>query len=357
MAQPTTRVEFTEYCLRKLGAPVLEINVDDDQVDDLIDDAIQLYQEYHFDGVERMLLKHKVTSDDVERFKRSDYITTVSGGDGGVTFTLTNAGFAYTTGVTENVTTTNTTGTGSGLTLTITANGAGAITDLLITDFGSGYSVGDVLTIGLNASASITIDSVNSDSRWENRNNYFPIPDHVIGVSKVFGVSSGLSDNEMWGFANQYFLMDVFSVNSGYTFSNFDMSYYYQIKQWFETLDMVINTGNLVQYRFNKKQDRLYLDIDVDRIKENDYILIDCHRALNPSEWAQVWNDSWLKRYVPALVKRQWGQNMIKFNNVQLPGGITMNGRQLYEDAEKEILMLESKLRDEYQLPPLDMIG
>ena len=357
MAQPTTRVEFTEYCLRKLGAPVLEINVDDDQVDDLIDDAIQLYQEYHFDGVERMLLKHKVTSDDVERFTRSNFINTVSGGDGAVTFTLTNAGFGYATGETENVTTTNTTGTGSGLTLNITANGSGEITETLITDFGSGYSVGDVLTIGINASASIRIDSVASDSRWENRSNYFPIPDHVIGISKVYGVSSGLSDNEMWGFANQYFLMDVFSVNSGYTFSNFDMSYYYQIKQWFETLDMVINTGNLVEYRFNKKQDRLYLDIDVSRVKAGQYLLIDCYRALNPSDWSQVWNDSWLKRYAPALIKRQWGQNMIKFNNVQLPGGITMNGRQLYEDAEKEILMLESKLRDEYQLPPLDMIG
>jgi len=357
MAQPTTRVEFTDYCLRKLGAPVLEINVDDDQVDDLIDDAIQLYQEYHFDGVERMLLKHKVTSDDVERFQRSNFINTVDGEDGAVTFTLTSTGFGYDTGVTENVTTTNTTGTGSGLTLNITANGAGAITETLITDFGSGYSVGDVLTIGTNASATIRIDSVASDSRWENRSNYIPIPDHVIGISKVYGVSSGLSDNEMWGFANQYFLMDVFSVNSGYTFSNFDMSYYYQIKQWFETLDMVINTGNLVEYRFNKKQDRLYLDIDVDRVKEGQYMLIDCYRALNPSDWSQVWNDSWLKRYAPALIKRQWGQNMIKFNNVQLPGGITMNGRQLYEDAEKEISMLESKLRDEYQLPPLDMIG
>lgn len=357
MAQPTTRVEFTDYCLRKLGAPVLEINVDDDQVDDLIDDAIQLYQEYHFDGVERMLLKHKVTSDDVERFQRSNFINTVTGGDGAVTFTVTSSGVGYTTGITQNVSTTNTTGAGSGLILTIKANSSGQITETLITDFGSGYDVGDVLTIGTNASASIRIDSVASDSRWENRSNYFPIPDHVIGVSKVYGISSGLSDNEMWGFANQYFLMDVFSVNSGYTFSNFDMSYYYQIKQWFETLDMVINTGNLVEYRFNKKQDRLYLDIDVDRVTEGQYILIDCYRALNPSEWSQVWNDSWLKRYAPALIKRQWGQNMIKFNNVQLPGGITMNGRQLYEDAEKEITVLEEKLRDEYQLPPLDMIG
>lgn len=281
MAQPSNRIEFTEYCLRKLGAPVLEINVDDDQVDDLIDDAVQLYQEYHFDGIERMLLKHRVTSDDVLRFSASD-------------------------------------------------SGSVSLDD--------------------------AIDPVTED-HWEERNNFLQVPDHVIGISKVYGMNSGLSDNEMWGFANQYFLMDVFSFNSGYTFSNFDMSYYFMIKQWFETLDMVINTGNLVEYRFNKKQDRLYLDVSFDKVKEGQYILIDCYRALNPNDWSQVWNDSWLKRYAPALIKKQWGQNLIKFNNVQLPGGVTMNGRQLYEDAEKEIEMLEEKLRDEYQLPPLDMIG
>ena len=198
MAQPATRAEFTDYCLRKLGAPVLEINVDDNQVDDLIDDAIQLYQEYHFDGVEKMFLKHCITDDDVTRFTSSDQNT-----------------------------------------------------------IGSDDTPAPV-----------------AENTWIERDNFLQIPDHVIGISKVFGVSSGLSDNEMWGFANQYFLMDVFSFSSGYTFGNFDMSYFYMIKQWFETLDMVVNTGNLVQYRFNRKQDRLYIDIDPDRIKANQYLLI-----------------------------------------------------------------------------------
>ena len=281
MAQPATRAEFTDYCLRKLGAPVLEINVDDNQVDDLIDDAIQLYQEYHFDGVEKMFLKHCITDDDVTRFTSSDQNT-----------------------------------------------------------IGSDDTPAPV-----------------AENTWIERDNFLQIPDHVIGISKVFGVSSGLSDNEMWGFANQYFLMDVFSFSSGYTFGNFDMSYFYMIKQWFETLDMVVNTGNLVQYRFNRKQDRLYIDIDPDRIKANQYLLIECYRALNPTDWSQIWNDSWLKKYAPALIKRQWGQNMIKFNNVQLPGGITMNGRQLWEDGNSEVRMLEERLMKDYQLPPLDMIG
>ena len=167
MAQPKTRVEFTDYCLRKLGAPVLEINVDDGQVDDLIDDAIQLYQEYHFDGVERMLLKHKITLDDVERFTRSEFIDTAEGTDGAVTYTVSSTGIGYTTGSQENVATTNTTGSGSGLTVDIVANGIGQLTEVIVNTQGEGYVVGDVLTIGINGSASITCLLYTSDAADE----------------------------------------------------------------------------------------------------------------------------------------------------------------------------------------------
>jgi hypothetical protein len=122
-------------------------------------------------------------------------------------------------------------------------------------------------------------------------------------------------------------------------------------------LDMVINTGAFVEYRFNKRQDRLYIDIDVNRIHEDSYLVIDCYRALDPQTWTDVYNDSFLKKYVTALIKRQWGQNLIKFNNVQLPGGVSLNGRQIYEDAVKEIEDLERKMISDYETPPLDMIG
>jgi hypothetical protein len=276
MSRPSNREEFKDYCLRQLGAPVLEINVDEDQIDDRIDDAIQYYQEYHFDGVERMYLKHQFTAEDVERFKQSNELSNTDDPDG---------------------------------------------------------------------------------SEWKNRKNFIEVPDHVIGIQKVFGVTSNLSSNEMWGLSNQYFLLDVFSFSSGYTFGNFDMSYYYMIKQYFETLDMVVNTGGLVEYRFNKRQDRLFLDIDTDRVIEGRYLIIDCYRALDPQEWSQVYNDSFLKRYAPALIKRQWGQNMIKYNNIQLPGGVTMNGRQLWEDGNNEVKDLESRMISDYSLPPMDMIG
>jgi hypothetical protein len=161
----------------------------------------------------------------------------------------------------------------------------------------------------------------------------------------------------MWGLSNQYFLLDVFSFSSGYTFGNFDMSYYYMIKQYFETLDMVVNTGGLVEYRFNKRQDRLFLDIDKQRVIEGRFLVIDCWRALDPEEWNQVWNDSFVKRYATALMKRQWGQNLIKYNNVQLPGGINLNGRQIWEDGDAEVKDLEARMLTDYSLPPMDMIG
>jgi hypothetical protein len=276
MAQPSSRQQLIDYCKRQLGAPVLQINIADTQVDDIIDTAIQYYQEYHYDGIEKMYLKHEFTAEDVVRFNDTDEFTSTDDPDGSV---------------------------------------------------------------------------------WENRKNFIEVPDHVIGIERVFGVTSNLSSNEMWGLSNQYFLLDIFSFSSGYTFGNFDMSYYYMIKQYFETLDMVVNVGGLVQYRFNKRQDRLYLDIDRKRIIEGRYLVIECYRALDPQAWNQIWNDSFVKRYATALMKRQWGQNLIKYNNVQLPGGITLNGRQIWEDGDAEVKDLEARMLTDYSLPPMDMIG
>ena len=276
MASPTSKSELVDYCKRQLGAPVLQINIADEQTDDIIDQAIQYYHEYHFDGVERMYLKHQFTADDVSRFDSSNEDTTAPNNDA-----------------------------------------------------------------------------------WENRNNYIEVPDAVIGISKVFGVSSSFLRNNLFGMSNQYYLMDLFSFSSGsaFSFGNFDLTNYYMIKQHFETIDMIINTGALIEYRFNKRQDRLFLDIDKSRVVEDQYLLIDCYRYLNPDDFTQVYNDSFVKRYATALMKRQWGQNLIKYNAVQLPGGVTLNGRQIWEDGNNEVKELESRMMTDFSLPPMDMIG
>lgn len=276
MAKPSSRSELITYCKRQLGEPVLQVNIDTEQVNNVIDDAVQFFQENCYNGIERMYLKHKFTADDVIRFTETDELTNTAAPDA---------------------------------------------------------------------------------STWENRKNFIEVPDHVLGIQKVFGITSGFFGNEMWGFSNQYFLMDVFNISHGSSFANFDIAYYYQLKQYFETLDMVINTGGMLEYRFNKRQDRLYLDIDVRAIREDSYLIIDCYRALDPDVWSQTYNDMFMKRYATALMKKQWGQNLIKYNNVQLPGGLTLNGRQLYEDAVAEIGVLEGEVLSKYALPPLDMIG
>ena len=278
MAQPSSRSELRDYCLRQLGFPVLEINIDDDQVDDAIDDALQYYRERHYDGVERMYLKHQFTDDDITRFTSEDETVSTAAPDA---------------------------------------------------------------------------------ATWENRKNYLEVPDHIFGISKVYGISSNFVRNNMFGMSNQYYLMDLFSNASGtgLAFGGFDMVNYYMIKQHFENIDMIVNTGSLISYRFNCRQDRLYLDVDPKRITKDHWLLIDCFRALDPETFTQVYNDPFIKKYTTALIKRQWGQNLIKFNGIQLPGGVSINGRELYTDAEKEIAALMEKSSRTFELPPMDMIG
>ena len=278
MAQPASRQELRDYCLRQLGAPVLEINLDDDQIDDAIDDALQYFRERHFNGAEKMYLKHEFTDDDVTRFTTANETVTTAAPDA---------------------------------------------------------------------------------ATWENRKNYLEIPEHVFGITKVYGISSNFVRNSLFGLNNQYYLMDLFSYTSGtgLAFGGVDMVNYYMVKQHFETIDMIINTGSLVQFRFNTRQDRLYIDIDPNRVTKDQWLLIECYRALDPSTFTEVFNDLFVKKYATALMKRSWGQNLIKFNGVTLPGGVSMNGRQLYEDALGEIAALMEDSISTYELPPLDMIG
>jgi len=279
MTKPTTRQELIDYCLRQLGAPVLEINVADEQIDDLVDDAIQYFNERHFDGVERMYLKYKVSQDDIDR-------GTAGGTDG--------VGIVTTTG-TSNI-------------------------------------VGTATTFNF----------------YEN-SNYIQVPDSVIGVEKIFKFDTSSISGGMFSIKYQLFLNDL------YYFNSVDLLTYSMTKSYLEDIDFLLTTDK--QIRFNKRQNRLYLDIDWKSQNEDIFFVIDCYRALDPAEFTKVYNDSFLKKYLTSMIKRQWGQNLIKFNGVKLPGGIELNGRQIYEDAQRELEDIKSRMMNEYELPPLDMIG
>ena len=146
-------------------------------------------------------------------------------------------------------------------------------------------------------------------------------------------------------------------LNDLYAFGSLDILNYFMTKQYLETLDMVLNNGSFQQFRFTQRRDRLYLDIDKDFLEVGTNLLIECHRMIDPTDATEAYNDPFVKRYATALMKKQWGQNLIKYQNVQLPGGMNLNGREIYEDGVTSLRMIEGEVLSKYAIPPMDMIG
>ena len=285
MAKPASKTELKQYCLRQLGAPVLEINVADEQIDDLMDDALQYFQERHFDGVERMYLKHQLTQDEVDRGQASN-----------------EADSTNTVGiVTTSATSTNISGYGTTVT------------------------------------------------NWYENSNFLQVPDAVIGIEKVFKFDSSTISTGMFSIKYQLFLNDL------YQFSSLDLLQYAMTKTYLEDIDRLLTTDK--QISFNQRQDTLYLDIDWSAEDKDNWLVIECFRIVDPDSFTGIYNDSFLKRYLTALIKRQWGQNLIKFTGVKLPGGIELNGRQIYDDAQVELDKIQEMMSNTYEIPPFDMIG
>jgi len=144
-------------------------------------------------------------------------------------------------------------------------------------------------------------------------------------------------------------------LNDIYYWNSIDLLTYSMTKTYLEDISFLLTTDK--QIRYNRRQDRLYMDIDWEEVNSGDYLIIDCYRALNPTTFSGVWNDSFLKKYLTSLIKRQWGMNLIKFQGVKLPGGIEFNGRQIYDDAQRELDVLIERMSYDNEIPPLDMIG
>ena len=285
MAQPSTRKELIDYGKRQLGAPVLEINVADEQIEDALDDTIIFYQDRHMDGVEKMYLKHKIKKD----FTDTIQATSAPGRE-------TSLGITTTTSSSVNIT------------------GIGATT----------FS-------------------------FDETQNFIQIPDAVIGIEKVWKVDSRAIASNMFNITYQLFLNEI------YYFSSMELLSYTQTKRYLEDIDFILHPDK--QIRFNRRQNRLYIDSDYSSMKTDDYLIIECYRVLDPNDYPKVYNDRWVKKYFTAKLKKQWGQNLIKFQGVKLPGGIELNGRQIYDDGVAEIQAIEDKMTTEFELPPLDFIG
>jgi hypothetical protein len=270
MAIPTSKSTFKSYCLRALGFGVIDINVSDDQADDRIDEALQYFAQYHYDGIEKMYLKYKITEADITRAR-------------------------------ANTTTTSTD----------------------------------------------TVDSSVTAS-FEEGNNFIPMPSAVVSVSNIFDFTNAVQQN-MFDIRYQLRLNDL------YDFSSTSIIHYQMTMQQLDLLSHVL-VGE-VPIRFNQHQNRLYLDMDWEQMTADEYLIIECYRKIDPDTYTDIYDDIYLKRYATALIKRQWGANLSKFNGVATLGGVTMNGEQIYSQAIEEIQRLEEQIQLSFETPIDYMIG
>ena len=271
MAVPSTKATLKSYCLRSLGRGVIDINVSDDQIDDRLDEALQYFAEYHYDGVERMYLKHKITSDDLSRATTDESTTATDTADNSVTAT------------------------------------------------------------------------------WLEGKGFIPVPEAVISVVSVFPFTDSAT-------ANMFDLRYQLRLNDLYDFSSTSIMEYQMTLQHLDFLEHIL-VGE-VPIRFSQHQQRLYLDMDWNNdIKVDEFIIIECYRKLDPATFTDIFNDMYLKRYATALIKRQWGANLSKFNGVSMLGGVTMNGETIYSQAQEELQRLEEQIQLAFELPINYMIG
>ena len=299
MAIPNTRANLKEYCLRSLGKPVIDINVDEDQVEDRLDEALQYFAQYHTDGVERMYLKYKVTSDDITRLKKNK------------SYNVDELGT-----VAENIELESGTNTQE--------EGAG---DLILE----------------TSSALLTEDSTLVRTTYEENENYLVIPDHVISVINVFPLSDRAN-------LNMFDVRYQLRLNDLYDFSSTSIVHYEMTMRHLDFLDHIL-VGEKPM-RFNHLSNRLFIDLDWGTdIKAGEYLIMEVYRKLDPATYTDIYDDIYLKRYATALIKRQWGQNLSKFNGTAMLGGVTLNGPELFSTAIAEQQKLEEEIRLNYEEP------
>jgi hypothetical protein len=323
MAVPSSRAEFKEYCLRKLGKPVIEINVDDDQIDDRIDESLKYYWDYHFDGSEKVYYKYKINGS--ESGSAINNVVIIDGG----------------TGYSNSQTITFSGGTGARANVSTYSNGT--IKSLNFTSFGSGYSANATPTFSSNTGSGANLAITIGDGA-------IILPDNIIGAVRVFPIGDPtVGTNDMFSIRYQIALNDL------YTLTSVSMVPYYMVMQHLALIQEVLVGQQPIRY--NRHRNRLHIDMDWSKMKVGDYLLIEAYEVVNPDIYTDAWGDRWLQEYATQKIKYQWGTNLTKFTGMQLPGGVQFNGEKMLDDARTAIEKLEDNMINNYSMPVYDMIG
>ena len=327
MAVPTTRTEFKDYCLRKLGKPVIEINVDDDQVEDRIDEALKYYYDYHFDGTEKQYYRHT--------FSRADFPDAVK------EIVVHDGGTGYSNSDTITITLATGTTEGSGAVANVVTFANGTISSINMTNNGTNYRKDPTITINTSTGSGATVSGFVG--------GYVTIPQNIIGVVNMFDIGDYIATNNIFNIRYQIALNDL------YTLTYQSMVPYYMAFQHIQLLEQLLVGKQPMRY--NRNTNRFYIDMNWNKVEPGQYLVIEAYQIVDPAKFPDVWNDRWLQRYAAALIKKQWGTNLTKFNGIQLPGGVTFNGEKIYNDAHDEIEKYEEEMSKSYSLPTYDMIG
>ena len=335
--QPASTTELKEYALRKLGKPVVEVNLADEQMNDIIDEAIQYFQEYHFDGTERHFLVELVeastltfSSASTGTFEKGE---TITGGTSNATAKIHEVTSSTVLKFKEHK-------DGNGI------RAANTVANTFVAgETVTGSSSG--ATGPVHGTQATAVSFGNIDSRA------LTVDDTIIGVQDILPVSKGLSSNDMFSFQYQFRLNELPHLLSAGQVSN-----YVQGRQNLSLLNQVFGASETRQVRFNRLTDKLYIDMDWDTAVEiGDAIIALVFKKIDGSTYTELFNDIFLKKYVTSLFKKQWGANLIKYEGVQLPGGVTLNGRQIYDDGNSEVEKLEEEMQMRYQLPDNFYVG
>ena len=339
--QPATETELKEYCLRRLGKPVIEVNLADEQQDDLFDEALQIFQEYHYDGSTQTYLPKEITASTQKlasaptgTFSKNESIT---GGTSGLKANFHDYHSANTTiryYSPEKKNSSNAIAIGDGNTY--------------FKDVTTTWTAGETITGGTSG-ATAAVHASTTQSLGAIDTHYISLDEKYAGVSGILPFSANYVGSGMFSVKYQFALNELYRLGT-------DMKNWVFAQQHLRMIDELFS--GKPQFRFNKHLDRLHLDIDWEQdVDIDDLVIIRAHEVLDVTSFTDGYNDEFLKKYLVSLFKKQWGQNLMKFEGIQMPGGVTLNGRQLYDDAREELTQLTEELYTRYSGPDQFIVG
>ena len=325
MSKPKTKNEFSQYCLRTLGAPVINIEITSEQIDDRIDQGFAYYVDHHFDGSDKMYYKWMIQANDYP-----DVVKSVMVANGGVGYSNS-----------DSVLFTPKDGIGSNGTGTIVTNGNGSIITVAISNTGSGFQMipNAIIDTISGSGANVVVDL----------GGYITIPDNVIGVVDIFDIQDAISSSSFFSLKYQIALNDL------YSFFNQSLVPYYMIRMHLSSIEELLVGKQPIRYNRHKK--KMYLDMDWHSVIPGQYLIISCYEVVDPAIYPEIWSDYWLHRYCVALLKQNWGSNISKYGSMTMPGGIQFNGQRIYDEGTAEVLRLEAEMINSYSPILSNMIG